>query len=115
MKTLFIVCLTAAILFSCKKDHSLTPSQSTTGTLRYSNPAVDGPGLYFETDESEPLLFKNEFSDLYTQYQHYKEWVDLHSRLTFIDRGENGCSQGMVPCPQQHPIRLIQVVKLEKE
>jgi hypothetical protein len=115
MKILFIVCLTAAFLFSCKKDHAPTPSQSATGTLRYSDPAVDGPGLYFETDESEPLLFKNEFSDFYTQYQYYKEWVDLHSHLTYIDKGETGCSLGMVPCPQQHPMRLVQVVKLEKE
>ena len=90
-------------------------SQSVTGTLKYIDPAVDGPGLYFETDSSEPLLFKNEFSDYDTQYLHYKEWVGVHARLTFIDNGETGCSLGMVPCPQQHPMRLVEVVKIEKE
>jgi hypothetical protein len=79
------------------------------------DPAVDGPGLYFETDSGEPLLFKNEFSDYHIQYQHYKEWVDVHARLTFVDHREMGCSLGMVPCPLQHPMRLIKVVKLEKE
>ena len=90
-------------------------SQTVTGTLRYIDPAVDGPGLYYETDASEPLLFKNEFSDYNTQYLHYKEWIGIHSLLTFIDKGETGCSQGMVPCPQQHPTRLVEVVKLENE
>lgn len=90
-------------------------SQTITGTLHYSDPAVDGAGLYFETDSSEPLLFKNEFSDFYAQYLHYKEWVGVHARLTFVDNGETSCSLGMIPCPQQHPVRLVEVVKLEKE
>lgn len=61
------------------------------------------------------MLFKNEFSDLYTQYLHYKEWVGVHARLTYNDHGETGCSLGMIPCPQQHPISMVDVVKLEKE
>ena len=90
-------------------------SQTVTGTLKYIDPAVDGPGLYFETDSLEPLLFKNKFSDYNSQYLHYKEWVGVHTRLTFVDNGETGCSLGIVPCPQQHPMRLVEEVKLEKE
>jgi hypothetical protein len=115
MKAYFIFCLLAGFLFSCTKDHKPTTSQSITGTLRYSSPVADGIGLYYVTDENEALLFKNEFSDFNTQYQHYIDFVDVHSRLTFIDHGETGCSLGMLPCPQQHPMRLVQVVKLEKE
>jgi len=115
MKILFAFSLLFITVFSCRKDCSSVSSQSITGTLYYSDPAVDGPGLYFETDAGEPLLFKNEFSDYYTQYLHYKEWVGVHTRLSFIDNGETGCSLGMVPCPQQHPMRLVEVVKLENE
>jgi len=115
MKRIFAISFLLITVFSCKKESPAAPSQTITGTLHYSDPAVDGPGLYFETDASEPLLFKNEYPDYNAQYLHYKEWVDIHARLTFVDRGETGCSQGMVPCPQQHPMRLVQVVKLEKE
>jgi hypothetical protein len=115
MKAYFIFSLLASFLFSCTKDHKPTPSQSITGTLRYSSPISDGMGLYFETDESEPLLLKNEFSDLNAQYQYYIDFVDVHSRLIFIDHGETGCSLGMLPCPQQHPLRMVEVVKLEKD
>ncbi|HLA59745.1 MAG TPA: hypothetical protein VK622_13320 [Puia sp.] len=115
MKPSFLFYILLITIFSCKKDSPSVSSQSVTGTLKYIDPAVDGPGLYFETDSSEPLLFKNEFSDYDTQYLHYKEWVGVHARLTFIDNGETGCSLGMVPCPQQHPMRLVEVVKIEKE
>jgi hypothetical protein len=118
MKKILFFFILFSSLISCRKNCGSTEppaSQKISGVLHYSDPAVDGPGLYFETDASEPLLFKNEFSDYYTQYVHYKEWVDLHTRLTFIDKGETGCSLGMVPCPQQHPMRLVEVVKLEKD
>jgi hypothetical protein len=115
MKVLLVFSLIFITIFSCKKDSPSVSSQSIKGTLKYIDPAVDGPGLYFETDSSEPLLFKNEFSDYNAQYLYYKEWVGIHARLTFVDNGETGCSLGMVPCPQQHPMRLVQVVKLEKE
>jgi hypothetical protein len=115
MKAYFIFCLLSGFLFSCSKDHKPTHSQSITGTLRYSSPVADGIGLYYVTDENEPLLFKNEFSDFNAQYQHYIDFVDAHSRLTFVDHGETGCSLGMLPCPQQHPMRLVEVVKLDKE
>ena len=87
MKVLFAFSILFIFLFSCKKDSPSVSSQTITGTLKYTDPAVDGPGLYFETDSREPLLFKNEFSDYYTQYQHYKEWVDVHARLIFVEVG----------------------------
>ena len=77
MKVLLVFSLIFITIFSCKKDSPSVSSQSITGTLKYIDPAVDGPGLYFETDSLKPLLFKNEFSDYYTQYLHYKEWVGV--------------------------------------
>ena len=115
MKACFVFCLLAGFLFSCTKDHKPTLLQSITGTLRYSGPVTDGIGLYYVTDESEALLFKNEFSDFNAQYQYYIDFVDVHSRLEFIDHGETGCSLGMLPCPQQHPMRLVEVMNLGKE
>ncbi|HEY1872724.1 MAG TPA: hypothetical protein VGG71_16810 [Chitinophagaceae bacterium] len=115
MKKILLLCMLAGLVFSCKKDHATVPLQSIIGTLRYSSPISDGIGLYFDTDEGELLLFKNIFSDYNAQYQHYIDFIDVHSRLTFIDRGETGCTFGMLPCAQQHPLRLVEVVKLEKE
>ena len=115
MKVLFAFSILFIFLFSCKKDSPSVSSQTITGTLKYMDPAVDGPGLYFETDSMNLLLFRNDFSDDYAQYLHYKEWVGVHARLTFIDRGESGCISGMIPCSQQHPIPVVEVVKLEKE
>jgi hypothetical protein len=115
MKLLFVFSILFISLFSCKKDNPSVPSQTITGIIYYSDPAADGLGLYFETDSNEPLLFRNEFPDYYSQYLHYKEWVGIHARLTFIDKGETGCSSGMVPCPLQHPTRMVEVVTLEKE
>ena|ERR1700712_1973080 len=117
MKQLVVVIISVLILFSCKKDSTLTSSvqKSVTGTLRYSDPASDGGGLYYITDSNEFLLFKNEFPDYYTQYQHYLEFVDVHTRLTYIDKGETGCMLGMMPCAQQKPTKMVEVVKLGKE
>jgi hypothetical protein len=115
MKYIFVFSLIYIFLFSCRKDNPSVSSPTIAGTLRFSNPELDGIGLYFETDSMRPMLFKNEFSDLNTQYLHFKEWVGIHARLTYIDHGETGCTLGLIPCPQQHPIPLVEVVKLEKD
>jgi hypothetical protein len=115
MKKILLLCMLASLVFSCKKDHAPVPLQYITGTLLFSDPASDGAGLYFDTDEGEFLLFKNIFSDYNAQYQHYIDFIGVYSRLSFIDRGETGCTFGMLPCAQQHPLRLVEVVKLEKE
>lgn len=95
--------------------HTSSVQKSVTGTLRYSDPALDGGGLYYITDSNEFLLFKNEFPDYYSQYQHYLEFVDIRTRLCYIDKGETGCTFGMMPCAQQIPTKMIEVVKLDKE
>ena len=90
-------------------------SQVISGTLYYSDPAVDGGGLIYGTDDKESILFKNEFSDYYTEYLYYKDFVGIHSRLTYRDTGETGCTLGMVPCAEQHKLRIFQVLKLERQ
>ncbi len=87
-------------------------SQKISGTLHYSDPAVDGAGLFYETDKGELLLFKNEFTDLYTQYMVFKNYVGVHTSLTYQDTGTTGCTLGMVPGPCDHPLRVVAVIKL---
>jgi hypothetical protein len=115
MKQIVAFFIFPLLIYSCKKQTTAAPEQTVTGTLRYSSPASDGIGLYYVTDQQESLLFKNEFSDYNSQYLHYKPYVDLHTRLTFRDNGETGCSLGMLPCSLQHPLRLVEVVWLEKQ
>ena len=93
-----------------------TGSQKISGTLHYSDPAVDGAGLTYETDKGENFLFKNEFADLYTQYLKYKNFAGVHTSLTYQDSGTTGCPVSMIPeyCAQ-HPMPVVVVIKLEKQ
>jgi hypothetical protein len=91
-------------------------SQKISGVLHYSHPAVDGAGLTYLTDKGETLLFKNQSSDLYSQYLKYKNFVDLHTLLTYQDSGSTGCPASMIPdyCAQ-HPMRIVIVLQLVKQ
>jgi len=61
MRILFFLTLTAFLFFSCKKNSTVPGgSQTISGNLRYSDPAVDGAGLFYEEDNGNLLLFKNE-------------------------------------------------------
>jgi hypothetical protein len=88
-------------------------SQKISGVLHYSDPAVDGAGLTYVTDKGETLLFENEFSDQHSQYLKYKNFIDIHSSLTYQDSGTTGCPASMIPdyC-LQHPMRIVAVIKL---
>jgi len=122
MKKILFLFIFSAFFISCKKNcgHMESPvpaaSQKITGTLHYSDPAADGAGLTYETDKGETLLFKNEFADLYTQYLNYKDFVGVHSSLTYQDSGAKGCPVSMIPdyCAQ-HPMTVVVVIKLEKQ
>src|SRR5450755_1717583 len=117
MKKIFFLFMLFTALFACKKDNTLPAgSQTITGVLHFSDPAVDGSGLTFIADNGETLLFKNEFPDYQTQYVYYKNSVGVESRLTFSDTGTTGCPFSMNPdyCTL-HPLRVVQVLKLEKE
>jgi len=102
--------------FSCKKEDHSSKTLQTHGTLYYSDPAVDGAGLFFTTDQSENILFKNEDADYYAQYLHYKDFVGSHCRLTYEDEGAKGCPPSMDPgyC-QTHGWRIVKVKKIEKD
>ena len=83
--------------------------------MTFIDPAVDGPGMIYRTDDEENILFKNDFSDYSAQYLHYKEFVGVHTQLTYVDEGEKGCSFAMIPnyC-EDHKLRVVVVQKLEK-
>jgi hypothetical protein len=97
MKKFFLLIIFFIIVFSCKKN-SDPPAGTlqTTGVLHYDN-FPDGWGLYYLTDSSEFLILKDIFPSESVQFQHYKNFVNLHSRLFFKDNGEKGCLYGFGP------------------
>jgi hypothetical protein len=119
MKKIFFFFIVCSFFISCKKNcGSKEPpgSQKISGVLHYSDPAVDGAGLIYETDKGENLLFKNEFSDLHTQYLKYKNLLEVHSSLTYENTGTTGCPASMIPdyCAQ-HPLAIVVVIQLVKQ
>ena len=118
MKNAIIFAILCISLFGCKKKGSPTkdgnlPSGTlqTFGVLRYDN-FPDGWGLYYATDSSEYIILKNSFSNNSAQYQHYKEFVNLHTRLRYLDHGETGCLIGIGPSCGH---RVVEVVDLTKQ
>ena len=85
-----------------------------TGTLRYSDPAADGSGLYYVTDDTETFIIKDDTADLTSLDPKYVDFVNIHSRLTFTYSGEKGCLSSMIPGPCTNPLRKVMVSKLEK-
>ena len=118
MKKLLFLFICLAVFYSCKKENKKPsgPSgqQIITGTLRYSDPAVDGAGLYYETDSAEVLIIKDDTANMESREPKYIDFVNIHSRLTFTDSGEKGCLSGMMPGPCTNRHRLVTVNKLEK-
>jgi hypothetical protein len=115
MKKGLIFFMFCSLAFSCKKGN--TPSRSypseteqISGMLHYDN-FPDGWGLYYATAH-ENLIFKDEFSSPDAQYQHFKPYVGVHTRLYFEDKGDTSCLYGIGPVCG---IRVVEVVDLIKE
>jgi hypothetical protein len=107
--TLFIIC---TIVFSCKKDSATFPTQQMTGYLRYFSPISDGPGLFFVNDSNqENLFFHNDYATDSIQYAVYKDSVDKHLRLTYIDQGERGCPHCQASNVSERIVLVISLVK----
>ena len=82
-----------------------------TGTLRYSDPASDGQGMYYITDDAETLIIKDDTANLTSRDPKYSDFVNIHSRLTFTYSGEKGCLWSMIPGPKS--LMMVTVVKLD--
>jgi hypothetical protein len=109
----FFICI--AVFYSCKKENIQPVSQEvTTGFLRFSDPAYDGLGLYYDTDSAETIIIKDDTANLISRDPKYSDFVNIHSRLTFTDSSERGCLSGMAPGPCAHMLRKVRVNKLEK-
>jgi hypothetical protein len=115
MKKHLILFLCLIVFYSCKKENKIPVAQEvTTGTLRYSDPAADGVGLYYETDDTELLIIKDDTANMVSQDPKYSDFVNIHSRLTFNYNGDRGCLSSMMPGPCTNPLRKVIVNKLEK-
>ena len=117
MKKILFFLICCAALASCRKNGCMTgpvtktDSIHTSGVLHYDNFA-DGWGLYYETDSKEHLIFKNTFSSDSAQYQHFKPYVNLHTRLNYSYHGETGCLYGIGPVCG---VRVVEDMSLETE
>jgi hypothetical protein len=113
MRKILVIILYSAAFFSCKKDAKLpSDTKQTEGFLHYDN-FPDGFGLYYRIDFTQELiLFPNTFSSDSAQYQFYKGYVNVHSRLYYLDPGYYGCVFGFA---RVCGFRLVEPIKLEKE
>jgi len=115
MKKLFFFFVGCSILFSCRKG-DLSPksypseTEQISGTLHYDN-FPDGWGLYYATAH-ENLIFKNEFASTDAQYQHFKKYVNVATRLYYVDKGDTSCLYGIGPVCG---IRMVEVINLINE
>ena len=87
------------------------PNTGTKGILHYDN-FPDGWGLYYATDSGENLILKNSFSSDSAQYEHYKQYVNLHTRLNYLYHGETGCLYGIGPVCG---VRVVEVISMNKQ
>jgi hypothetical protein len=116
LKKLILFFLACALIFSCKKEAKPNNNNEVvTGILTYSNPAIDGQGLIYTTDKGELLLFKNEIPNNITPDTYYKNFLGLHTILTFQDTGDKGCTSGLIPCDEQTKLRIVNMIKLENQ
>jgi hypothetical protein len=116
MKKLLLLFFGVLLICSCKKNNSPAPQQEVvSGTLRYSNPAFDGAGLYYTTDSAETLIFKDYTVSMSPDMDpKYSDFINVHSRLMYTWGGEKGCTVGMNTAPCTNNLRKVVVIKLEK-
>jgi hypothetical protein len=93
-----------------KEDSLPAGTLQAAGVLHYDH-FPDGWGLYYQTDSSEYLILKNNFSGDSAQYQHYKVFVNLHTILRYQDHGETGCLYGIGPSCGH---KIVEVVSLTR-
>jgi hypothetical protein len=108
---LFLIC--CAVIFSCKKSDNLPDGTLQTEGILHNDNFPDGFGLYYRIDfTNELILFKNKFATDSAQLQFYQQYVNVHTRLYYLDNGDTGCVWGFA---RVCPFRLIEPVRLEKE
>jgi hypothetical protein len=63
-----------------------------TGYVRFSDPAFDGSGLYYDTDSGEILIITVSFGNPAPSMElKFPDYLNVHSRLKFTYGGEKGC------------------------
>ena len=115
----FLILFICQVAFSCHKNYdpsgkAMDPSHAiiiTTGMLHYDN-FPDGWGLYYETDSSVNLIFKNNLGSDSALYNHYKAFVNQHTQLSYQNSGETGCLYGIGPVCG---ISVVDVIALKNE
>ena len=114
MKRILSYLFFCAVLFSCSKHTEPPIPGQATGVLLYSDPASDGPGLYFLTDgNSEFLYFYNAMGDQFSNVVGFKDSIGLHLRMTYLDEGRRGCPFCQIM--PAHPERIVKLLSLVRE
>ena len=121
---LFLIFTISAV--SCFKDNPYKPApepevipgtETVNGTLNYSCECLDGNGLAFHTDDYKTLVFIDDDSTdnwpaVDSMITKYKDFMDVHTRLTYIDSGKTRCNHEMMAGCRLVPI--VQIVKIVK-
>src|SRR5579864_2525776 len=98
MRKNLVIILICTAFFSCEKDAGLpSGTLQTEGTL-HNDDFPDGFGFYYRIDfTDEMILFRNKFSSDSAQLQYYKQYINVHTRLYYLDHGDSGCVYGFAP------------------
>ncbi len=117
MKKALFFFLLSAILFSCSKSKTTPEPKIVVGILYYQDPASDGAGLYFLTDSAhEYLYFYDSSGDHFNDPDDFKDSLNKHLRLTYLDEGRRGCPWCQVPVvPVSMEERIVKLISLTKD
>jgi hypothetical protein len=108
---LFLIC--CAVIFSCKKSDNLPDGTLQTEGILHNENYPDGFGLFYQIDfTNEMIIFKDTFASDSAQLQYYQQYINVHTRLYYLDHGDTGCLYGI---GRTCPFRVVEPVRLEKE
>ncbi len=108
---LFLICCT--VIFSCQKSANLPSGTLQTEGILHDDNFPDGFGWYYVIDyTNEMILFKNAFASDSAEHKFYQNYINVHTRLYYLDNGDSGCAYGIGPVCG---LRVVETVKLEKE
>jgi hypothetical protein len=101
-----------------QQDHIVKTASLPSGTLQTEGTLLDSEfpddsGFHYQIDfTNEMILFKNKFSSDSAQLQYYKQYINVHTRLYYLDYSDTGCVYGF---ERVCGLRLIELVRLDKE
>jgi hypothetical protein len=111
MKNVILFFVIGFLFVNCKKSETFPAgTKQVNGVLHYDNGLGGGLGLYYKSDSNQTFIFKNKFASDSLEYVHYIYYVNLNTRLSYLDNGETGCYSGN---PSICNLTLVEIVEFK--